>query len=635
MSVLHRLPPCVIAPRQSTWRSTFALLALACLALLALPAKPAAAAEVVESFVARYTIGPGGTVTVVEDIAYDFGVAQRHGIFRYFYHRLACPTDAETAEAVAGGIEQPTYPCPDGYDRQYDYAIQSVTDFSGRPHTFDVSKDGRITTIKIGDAAKFVTGRQQYQIRYTVTGMLDAYPTHDELRWLAARGFESAAITAATIQVVGLPAGATLGCAQGLHGTGTRCQASFEGGAAVFRSARPLFPNEEISIGASWDSGVVPFAPPKFYNRPSPDDYYEFDALEFGGIAATGVLGLLGLIAFYWRNGRDRRYKTLYYLTNDTGEGPKPLFARHDVVVEFLPPEGWRPAQMGVVLDESADTIDVTATIVDLAVRGYVTITEVDGKKDDWDLTRIEPWPADDPLLPYEESLLRALLPADEQTVRVSALKRKFSDDLARIQKQLYADAVKRKWFSRNPRHQVVLALVAGIVVIVLGVLASLALGFVAGRALMGVPIVVTGLLLLALSPLMAKRTATGSEALRRVLGFRLYIATAEKRPQEFNEQQNIFARYLPYAMVFGCVEKWAKAFEGLDDAALTASTGSWYYGAAAFNAATFSRGMNSFASNLNSTLGAPPPSSGRSGSGFSGGGFSGGGGGGGGGGSW
>ena len=29
---------------------------------------------------------------------------------------------------------------------------------------------------------------------------------------------------------------------------------------------------------------------------------------------------------------------------------------------------------------------------------------------------------------------------------------------------------------------------------------------------------------------------------------------------------QNLFEKYLPYAMVFGVVEKWAKAFEGLDD---------------------------------------------------------------------
>ena len=51
------------------------------------------------------------------------------------------------------------------------------------------------------------------------------------------------------------------------------------------------------------------------------------------------------------------------------------------------------------------------------------------------------------------------------------------------------------------------------------------------------------------------------SEMLRRVLGFRLYIDTAEKDRQQFNERADIFATYLPYAIVFGCAEKWARVF--------------------------------------------------------------------------
>ena len=130
----------------------------------------------------------------------------------------------------------------------------------------------------------------------------------------------------------------------------------------------------------------------------------------------------------------------------------------------------------------------------------------------------------------------------------------------------------------------------------------------------------------------MSRRTATGSEALRRVLGFRLYVATAETRMQEFNEQQNIFARYLPYAIVFGCVDKWARAFRGIEDQAAS-STVSWYSGVGPFQVMAFSSGLQGFSTSVASTISSTPGSSG--GSGFSGGGFSGGGGGGGGGGSW
>jgi uncharacterized membrane protein len=115
------------------------------------------------------------------------------------------------------------------------------------------------------------------------------------------------------------------------------------------------------------------------------------------------------------------------------------------------------------------------------------------------------------------------------------------------------------------------------------------------------------------------------------VLGFRLYVATAEKDRQRFNEDQGIFARYLPYAIVFGCVDKWAKAFEGLESEA-QASVVPWYTGMTAFHVASFSSDLKGLSGSLSSTISSTPSSGG---SGFSGGGFSGGGGGGGGGGSW
>jgi uncharacterized membrane protein len=121
-----------------------------------------------------------------------------------------------------------------------------------------------------------------------------------------------------------------------------------------------------------------------------------------------------------------------------------------------------------------------------------------------------------------------------------------------------------------------------------------------------------------------------GREMLRRTLGFRQYIATAEKDRQQFNEQRNLFAEYLPFAIVFGCVDKWARAFQDID---LTETVRTWYSGSGAFQAMAFSSSLQGFASSVSSTLPSTPSSSGSSG--FGGGGFSGGGGGGGGGGSW
>ena len=62
----------------------------------------------------------------------------------------------------------------------------------------------------------------------------------------------------------------------------------------------------------------------------------------------------------------------------------------------------------------------------------------------------------------------------------------------------------------------------------------------------------------------MPARTAKGTAMLRRIRGFRRVIATAETHMSRWAEEENVFTRYLPYAIVFGLTEKWAKAFEDL-----------------------------------------------------------------------
>jgi uncharacterized membrane protein len=107
-------------------------------------------------------------------------------------------------------------------------------------------------------------------------------------------------------------------------------------------------------------------------------------------------------------------------------------------------------------------------------------------------------------------------------------------------------------------------------------------------------------------------------------------MTTAEKYRQQFAAKADIFTQLLPYAIVFGCVSLWAKAFEGID----TSSTSGWYSGTRPFQAALLANSLETMNSSISSAISYTPPSSGSR-SGFGGGGFSGGGGGGGGGGSW
>ncbi len=603
-------------------RKLATLFAIACLSAFLVPA--AARADEgwrITSARIDITVGRDGLLTFVEQFNVDFASLQKHGIFRDLQTRFRCE-----------GGQRGNVVCPSGSDRLYPVKVLSVQQ-DGRPAKYDVLHPLDLTQLKIGDPNRTISGSHTYRIEYTVRGGLNPFTDHDELYWNVI-GTWPVPIDQLTVQLH-LPSGAAgslqLACFQGRFGSREGCAAQSAADGATFAATRVLRPDEQMTIVAGWPKGIVQVQPSVIEHRQTPADFFTLDPIELGGAAVIGVALLAGIVAAWWRYGRDRRYRTMYYLTNDPGEQTAPLFADKRVVVEYTPPEGWRPAEMGVLLDERADTLDVTASIIDLAVRGYLGITEIPKKgwfgKSDWELKKLKA--ADDALRPFETTLLDSLFEGAD-TVRISSLKNKFYKDLAQVKRGLYDDALSHHWFRFNPERARWAWRVGGLLLAGAGVGVGYLAGLAFGRALLGLPIMLAGLLVAAFAGAMPRRTAAGSEALRRVLGFRLYIATAEKQRQEFAEKANIFATYLPYAIVFGCVEKWAKAFAAMGAEPQAAVP--WYSGTGPFNALAFSAGMRDFSSSVSSAIASTPGGSGASGFG---GGSSGGGGGGGGGGSW
>jgi uncharacterized membrane protein YgcG len=431
-------------------------------------------------------------------------------------------------------------------------------------------------------------------------------------------------------------------CFQGRQGSTEHCQAELTADEATFTATRPLAEGEQLTIVTGLRKGAVVQPTPLLVSKPrslfaSPSSGLQvfertptFLGLTLAGFAAAfGGIGVL-----WWKIGRDRRYTSIHYLTQNPEEQRVPLFGSDPVVVEFEPPDGIRPGQMGLLFDERADTLDVTATIVDLAVRGYLKITELPKTgllawfgKPDYQLDRLK---APDPgLLEYERIVLDGLFPSGTTPRKLSDLRQSFYKDLAKAQQALYADAVERAWFPRNPNAVRTTWQVVGIAVALAGAGLTYYLGFRWGAGLVGLPVVGAGMLLLVVSRAMPRRTAKGREATRRALGFHRYINTAERHQQAFAERANIFTSYLPYAIAMKCVERWAQAFKDID---VTPATTGWYVGTSRFDAGSFSRNISGFSSSVSSAIASTPGGSG--GSGFSGG-SSGGGGGGGGGGSW
>lgn len=562
---------------------------------------------VITSFHSDITVAADSTLTITEDIRVDFGSLQKHGIFRTIPLR---------------------YRYDDSRDRYYLLEVRSVTEGS-KAMNYSETIDHDNEVIKIGDPNRLVSGANRYLITYTVRGALNSFSDHDELFWNVDGALWPVAKRSVT-STVNLPARAfqKAVCYQGPTGSRESCKFANSGQAVTFSSTRQLGPGEQMSIVTALNQGVVDVPPPllEARNRQFPQDAFDINPLTVGLSLLVAIAGI-GLVARnWWIHGRDRAYLTQYYLTNDPRERTEPLFQHDPLVVEFGAPQNMKPAELGLILDESADNKDVTATIVDLAVRGYMTIAEVPNQKD-WTFT----WkPGGDAaaLLPYEKTLLDGLF-AGGQQITLSALKGTFAPTFRKAQGQIYTDAMTRKLFTTRPDTARLTWGCLGVALVMAGIAGMVLLGLKFGWGFIGVAILVTGMALSITVRFMPQRTASGRELLQRTLGFRLYMTTAEKYRQQFAEKAQIFTQLLPYAIVFGCVTQWAKAFEGID----TSATNNWYSGNAPFQAALLAGSLQSMNDSISSAITYMPPSSGSS-SGFSGG-SSGGGGGGGGGGSW
>jgi len=571
-------------------------------------ARPVSADEgwVITSFQSQLTVNRDSTLAIIETIRVNFAT-EHHGIFRTIPLR---------------------YRYDDNHDRYYNLRVESVTDGT-KDVPYDAYVDSDNEVIKIGDPTVTVSGDQVYVIHYSVEGAMNSFSDHDELFWNVDGALWPVAKESVTAHVT-TPAGAwtELACYQGPTGSREACPTSAQDNFLTFSSTRPLAAGEQISIAVKFVKGAVDVPAPMLEDRLRffPDGAFDLNPFTIGAFALTLLLGL-GLVGRnWWLHGRDREYLTQYYLTNDPRQRTEPLFEHVPVAVEFGPPQNMRPAELGLILDESADPKDVTATIVDLAVRGHITITELPQVKD-WELTR-KGAPVSE-LMPYEKTILDGMF-IGLNRMRLSELKIFFRPALTKAESEIYGDALSRGLFTSNPHLARIGWGCAGLAVLGAGVALTVMLGRAFGWGLIGVAIAFIGLALVATFPAMPQRTAAGRDLMQHTLGFRLYMTTAEKYREQFAAKAGIFNELLPYAIVFGCVTLWAKAFEGID----TTATNNWYYGTGPFQAALLASSLQSMNTSISSAISYVPPSSGSS-SGFGGGGFSGGGGGGGGGGAW
>jgi uncharacterized membrane protein YgcG len=377
-----------------------------------------------------------------------------------------------------------------------------------------------------------------------------------------------------------------------------------------FNSRYALGPGEGMTIGVGWPPGHISTRPAS-----EPDRYVHI--LRWLPLLAPLIVFILAFRAW-----------------NEHGRDPK----QGTITVQYTPVEGSSPAESGTLLDNKADMQDITATLVDLAVRGFIRIEEVSeshllglSKSTDYIFHLLRDPSQWTSLKQHEQCYLdklSELAPIGESSVKLSEMKNKFYGALPKIRDGIYDELVSSGYYIDRPDK--VQAKWGGLAVLVVAAGAGTSIFAIKGAWMMVSPLVliaatvVSAIIMFVFAALMPARTVAGARAREATLGFKEFLSRVEEdRYKKMITSPQQFETFLPYAMAFGVADKWAKAFENIYREPPT-----WYVGGTGlFNASTFSHSISNMSTAAGSSMSSSPSSSGSGGGGSSGGGSGGGGG--------
>lgn len=455
----------------------------------------------------------------------------------------------------------------DGSDRLY-----RVTGLKG-----DATLTGGTITLKGTGSATL-----EYDVQGAVTPLADA----QELRWYAV-GAWSVPVEQAKVSVSGPATMQNLSCFAGPLSSAIACtEASMDhtGVTAEF-GQQDLGADEVLTVVVGYPTGATKGAP-ILERRFELSNAFTLNAVTGGALAALLLLLLGGLALLYWTRGRDARV---------VGHESGSLSGVENG--HFAPPDGVRPGQIGTLMDEQADVIDVTATIVDLAVRGYLRIDEQPRQTyetPDWRLVRM-PAAQVASLMPYERELHDAIFDGRD-AVLLSELQGSFGAKLGKVREALYRDVVTQGWFARRPDTVRTRWTTIGVVLTGLGVLATVALAWFTTYGVLGLALIIAGAALAVGGQYMPAKTAKGAGALAHTLGFREYLAGADIGGDvPVAQRVELFSRYLPYAVIFDSVDRWARVVSSVTGNGQQADHLYWYHGPAEWDLSRFADSMRTF----------------------------------------
>ncbi len=557
--------------------------------LLVTAAAPALAARslVIQEFDADILVNPDATIDVTETIRPQF-TGTWNGIYR------TIPVEYRTSQ---------------GFNFTLLLDLVSITDDAGNPLRHQQSRERHYQKIKIWvpgatDATRTVI------LKYRAKNGLKFFEDHDELYWNITGDEWEVPIRSATARIY-LPQGASgLRAVAFTGGYGSREQAAsitLGENEVTVRTTRVLNFREGLTVAVAWNPGLV----------------YRPGALQrvawfLHSNWVTMLLFSVPLAVFV----------VMFRLWYTRGRDPR----RRPIAAQYEPPEGLTPAELGTLADNSPDMRDISATLVDLAVRSYILIEEKEestllGLRTTKDyvfhLRKQESEWKD--VQAHERALLDSLFAGGHRTsVELSDLENSFYRELPKIRDRVFERLLERRYYAKRPDKVRQAYLVTAAVVAFLSLWGGgflTAIFKLASFAAIATTGIVSAAIIFAFGWVMPARSLRGTRALEGVLGFEEFLSRVEgDRLQRMVKTPEMFEKFLPYAMALGVEKSWARAFEGIYKQAPE-----WYRG-------THFDGLSSrsFVSNLSSMSGAAATAMASSPRSSSGSGFSGGGGGGG-----
>lgn len=545
----------------------------------------------IQKFDAEIVVEASGIIDVTEHIQANFIGGPWHGLYR------TIPVEYRT---------------PQGLNYTLFLNVKSVTDANGRKLRYETSRVRQYRKLKIyvPDADN---STQTIVIEYTVADGLKFFEDHDELYWNITGDEWDVPIQSASAHIV-LPENTTNIRANVFTGayrsTAREADVQIVGNGVDVQTRGPLGFHEGLTVAVAFDKGFV--------HEPAASERLLL-ALRSNLPLLIPVIAFFIMFYVWWKFGRDPRLRP--------------------IATQYEPPNHLTPGEVGTLVDNSVDMRDITATIVDLAVRGYLVIEEK--RKDhmlglwhDKDYAfhlkkqRAE-WTA---LKPHEQELLSGMFFLDGDSVSLSDLHNRFYRSLPAIKSGIFASLIEDGYYKRRPdtvrSGYIGVGLVVGFLIIWGGNAVASNLGMAPLSFIIAG--VLTGFVICAFGWFMPAHTEQGARALESTLGFEDFLNHVEAdRFNRMVKTPEMFEKFLPFAMALGVEKNWSKAFQGI-----YTQPPNWYQGGYSpnFYPSMFVNDLNVMSASAGKVMASAPRSSGGSGfggGGGSGGGFGGGGGGG------